>query len=140
MAKIKAKVKIQIQAGKATPAPPIGPALAPHGINLSDFCQQFNDKTRDMEGNVVPADVIIYEDRTFSFVLKQPLVSHMIKKSIGIEKGSGFQKKTKVGKITKAQIREIAEKKMPDLNTKDIEAAMRTVEGTANAMGVEVVD
>jgi len=140
MAKIIAKAKVQIEAGKATPAPPVGPALAPHGINISEFCKQFNDKTKGMEGNMVPADITIYEDRSFSFVLKQPLVSHMIKKAIGIEKGSGFQKKTKVGKITKAQIRKIAEVKIVDFNTKDIEAAMRTVEGTAKAMGVEVVD
>lgn len=139
MAKIIAKAKVQIEAGKATPAPPIGPSLAPHGINISEFCQQFNDKTREMEGTI-PVDVAIYEDRTFSFVLKQPLVSHMIKKALGIEKGSGFQKKTKVGKITKAQIRKIAEIKIVDFNTKDIEAAMRTIEGTAKAMGVEVVD
>ena len=136
--KIIANVKIQVKGAQATPAPPVGPALTQHGINLAEFCQRFNDATKDQQGSVVPVEITIYEDRTYDFKLKQPLASHLIKKAIGIEKGSGFQKKIKAGQITKAQIREIAQKKMSDLNTTDIEAAMKIIEGTAKAMGVEV--
>jgi len=136
--KIKAVVKIQISAGAATPAPPVGPSLAPHGLNISEFCQKFNDATRSMMGYTIPAEVTIYEDRTYTFKLKQPPASELIKKAIGIEKGSGEPNKTKVGKITKAQIKEIAEKKMVDLNANDIEAAMKIIEGTARNMGVTV--
>jgi len=137
--KIKSIVKVQIEAGKATPAPPIGPSLAPHGINLAEFCKTFNDMTKDQVGFIIPAEVTVYEDRTYSLKLKKPPVSDLIKKTIGIGKGSGTPNKTKVGNITKAQIREIAEKKMPDLNTEDIEAAMKMVEGTAKNMGVNIV-
>lgn len=136
--KIVAKVKLHIDAGKATPAPPIGPALAQHGLNISEFCQQFNDKTREQMGFTIPADITIYEDRSFDFVLKTPLASQLIKKAAGIEKGSGEPNRKKVGKITKAQLKEIAEKKMPDLNTNDIEQAMKIIEGTAQNMGIEV--
>ncbi len=138
--KIKSIVKIQIQAGKATPAPPIGPSLAPHGINLSEFCKQFNDMTKDQMGFVVPVEITVFEDRTYEMRLKKPPVSDLIKKAIGIEKGSGQPNKAKVGKITKTQIKEIAEKKMPDFNTDKIESAMKMVEGTAKNMGVEIVD
>ena len=136
---IKAVVKVQIQAAKATPAPPIGPALAPHGLNIAEFCQKFNAATKDMVGYTVPAEVTIFKDRSFTFILKTPLASELIKKAIGIEKGSGVPNKTKVGKITKAQLAEIAKKKMPDLNTTDIEQAIKIIAGTAKNMGVDVV-
>jgi len=136
--KIKAVVKIQISAGAATPAPPVGPSLAPHGLNISEFCQKFNDATKSMMGYTIPAEVTIYEDRTYTFKLKQPPASELIKKAIGIEKGSGEPNKVKVGKITKAQIKEIAEKKMVDLNADNIEAAIKIIEGTARNMGVTV--
>jgi len=136
--KIKSVVKIQIKAAKATPAPPIGPSLAPHGINIADFCKRFNDATKTLGDFVIPAVITVYEDRTYEFILKQPPVADLIKKAVGIEKGSGKPNLVKVGKITKDQIRKIAEQKMPDLNTKDIEAAMRTVEGTAKNMGLEI--
>lgn len=135
-----ANVKVQIPAGKATPAPPVGPALAPHGLNIAEFCQQFNDATQNERGAIIPVEVIIYEDRSFDLKVKQPLTSHLIKNMLGIEKASGFQKKTKAGKMTKAQLREIAQKKMSDFNTTDIEAAMKIVAGTAKSMGVEIAD
>jgi len=133
-----ANVKVQIPGGKATPAPPVGPALAQHGLNLAEFCQQFNDATQGQQGSIIPVEITIYEDRTFDLKIKQPLTSHLIKKMLGIEKGSGFQKKTKVGKITQAQLRKIAEEKMSDFNTIDIEAAIKIVEGTARSMGIEI--
>ena len=135
---IKAIVKLQIPAGQANPAPPIGPALAQHGINISDFCQKFNDATKDKAGYKIPVVVTIYEDRTFDFQLKQPLASDLIKKAAGIDKGSGEPNRKKVGKITKDQIKEIAKIKMPDLNTDDIEKAMKIIEGTAKNMGIEI--
>ena len=137
---IKAIVKVQILAGKATPAPPIGPALAPHGLNIAEFCQKFNAATQDKAGFIIPAEVTIYKDRTFSFIMKTPLAAELIRKAIGIEKGSGTPNKTKVGKITKAQLKEIAIKKMPDLNTTDIEQAIKIIAGTAKCMGVDVKD
>jgi len=137
---IKAVVKVQIPAGKATPAPPIGPALAPHGLNIAEFCQKFNAATQDKAGFIIPAEVTIYKDRTFSFVMKTPLAAELIRKAIGIEKGSGTPNKIKVGKITKAQLKEIAIKKMPDLNTTDIEQAIKIIAGTAKNMGVDVKD
>ncbi len=137
--KIKAIVKIAIQAGSANPAPPVGTALGPHGIKIMDFCNEFNEKTKEQRGSVIPAIVTIFEDRTFSFILKQPPVSNMIKKMAGIEKGTGTTGKEKVGKLTMSQVTEIATNKMPDLNTKDIEAAKRSVIGTARSMGVEVI-
>ena len=138
--KVKSIVKVQIEAGKATPAPPIGPSLAPHGINISEFCKTFNDMTKDQAGFVVPAEITVYEDRTYTLRLKKPPMSDLIKKTIGIEKGSGSPNKKKVGEITRAQLKEIAEKKMPDLNTTDINAAMKMVEGTAKNMGVKIKD
>ena len=136
--RIKAIVKLQLEAGKANPAPPVGTALGPHGINLMQFCQQFNDATKDMTGNIVPAVITIFEDRSFEFVLKTPPAADLLKKAAGIEKGSGVPNKTKVGKVTKAQLREIAERKMPDLNTTDIEQAMKIIAGTAKNMGIEI--
>ena len=138
MKKIAAIVKLHISAGKATPAPPIGPALAQHGMNIGDFCQKFNEASKNQQGWTLPVEVTIFEDRTFSFKLKTPLTSELIKKAAGIEKGSGEPNRKKVGKITKAQLREIAQKKMSDLNTKDIAAAMKIVEGTAKNMGVTI--
>ena len=135
---LKAIVKIQIPAGKATPAPPIGPALAQHGLNIAEFCQKFNAATQAMAGYTIPAEVTIYKDRTYTFIMKTPLAAELIRKAAGIEKGSGVPNKTKVGSITKAQLKEIAEKKMPDLNTADIEQAMKIIAGTAKNMGVEI--
>ena len=137
--KINTIVKLQIEAGKANPAPPVGPALAPHGVNIAEFCQKFNDMTKEQAGSKIPVEIIVYEDRSYDLKLKQPLASELLKKAAGIEKGSGAPNKIKVAKITKAQLREIAQKKMPDLNTKNIEAAMKTIEGTAKNMGIEVV-
>lgn len=138
--KIKAIVKIAIQAGSANPAPPVGTALGPHGIKIMDFCNEFNEKTKDQRGSVIPAIVTIFEDRSFEFVLKKPPVSDMIKKMAGISKGTGTAGKEKVGKLTMAQVEQIAQAKMPDLNTKDLEAAKRSVIGTAKSMGVEIVN
>ncbi len=136
--KPKAIVKLQIPAAKATPAPPVGPALAPHGLNILEFCQKFNDLTKDQAGFIIPVEITIYGDRTYELKLKQPPASELLKKAAGIEKGSGVPNKTKVAKITKTQIREIAQKKMPDLNTSNIEQAMKIIEGTAKNMGIEV--
>jgi len=137
--KIKTIVKIAIQAGSANPAPPVGTALGPHGIKIMDFCNEFNEKTKEMRGSVIPAVVTIYEDRSFDFIIKKPPVSDMIKKAAGIQKGTGTTGREKVGKLTMDQVTQIAENKMPDLNTKDIEAAKRSVMGTAKSMGVEIV-
>ena len=138
MKKIKAIVKLQIPAGKATPAPPVGPALAQHGLNISEFCQKFNDMTKNNQGFKIPVEVTIFEDRTYSLKLNQPPAAELLKKAAGIEKGSGTPNKTKVAKISKAQLKEVAEKKLPDLNTDDIEQAMKTIEGTAKNMGIEI--
>ncbi|MBI2406579.1 MAG: 50S ribosomal protein L11 [Candidatus Harrisonbacteria bacterium] len=137
---IKTVLKLQIEAGKANPAPPIGPALGQHGVNIAEFCKQFNAATKDMTGDVIPAEITIYEDRSFTFKLKTPPASALLKKAAGIEKGSGTPNKTKVGKVTKADLRAIAEKKMVDLNANDIEAAMRIIGGTARNMGIDIVD
>lgn len=136
--KIKTIVKLQCPAGKANPAPPVGTALGPQGVNIMEFCNQFNEKTKQMGDTIIPAEVTIYEDRTFSLILKQPPMSILIKKAAGIEKGSGVPNREKVGKITVAQAREIAEKKMPDLNVNNMDSAVRVVEGTARSMGVTV--
>ena len=136
--KIKTIIKLQIPAGKATPAPPVGPALAQHGLNIAEFCQKFNDATKGEPGQVTPVDITVYEDGTYSFKTKQPPASALLKKAAGIEKGSGEPNKKKVAKITRAQLKEIAQKKMPDLNTEDIEQAMKIIEGTARNMGIEV--
>lgn len=136
--KIKTIVKLQIPGGQANPAPPVGTALGPHGLNLAEFCKKFNDATKDRMGEVTPAEITIYEDRTYEFILKTPPAAELLKKAAKIEKGSGKPLQEKVGKVTKAQIKEIAEKKMPDLNAKDLEGAMRTVEGTARNMGITI--
>jgi len=135
---IKAVVRVQWEGGKANPAPPQGPSLAQHGVNIAEFCQKFNEATREKVGFVIPAEVTIYKDRSYAFKLKTPLASQLIKKAAGVEKGSGEPNKKMVGKITKAQLREIAEMKLPDLNTTDIEQAMKVVAGTAKNMGIEV--
>ncbi len=136
--KIQAVVKLHLSAGKATPAPPIGPALAQHGINIGDFCQKFNDATKNQLGWILPVEITVYEDRTFDFKLKTPLTSQLLKKAAGIEKGSGEPNRKKVSKITKAQLREIAQKKLSDLSADDVEKAMKIVEGTAKNMGITV--
>jgi large subunit ribosomal protein L11 len=138
--KIKAVVKVQAPAGKATPAPPIGPALGATGIAIGDFVKQFNDQTAGMGDMIIPAEITVYEDRSFTFILKTPPASEMLKKAAKVAKGSGAPNKDKVGKVTKAQIREIAEKKMADLNALDIEGAMKIIEGTARNMGLEVTE
>ncbi len=137
--KVKAVVKLQIPAGQANPAPPVGPALGQHGVNIMEFCKAFNADSKGKEGTL-PVILTIYEDRTFKYTIKTPLTSELIKKSINIVKGSGVPNREKVGKITRKQVEEIAKIKTADLNTKDIKAAMKIVEGTARSMGVEVVD
>lgn len=136
--KIKAIIKMQILAGQATPAPPVGQALAPHGLNIMEFCKQFNEATKNLAGFKIPVEVTVYENRTYEFKLKQPPASELLKKATGIEKGSGEPNKTKVARISRVQLREIAQKKMADLNTDDIEKAMKTIEGTAKNMGITV--
>ncbi len=140
--KIAALVKLQVTAGKANPAPPVGPALGQHGVNIMDFCKQFNAKTSEpqQEGLIIPVVITVYSDRSFTFIMKTPPASVLIKRAIGVAKGSGTPNKTKVGKITKAQVKEIAALKMEDLNTTKLESAMRMVEGTAKNMGIEVTE
>jgi large subunit ribosomal protein L11 len=136
--KVAAVVKIEIQAGAATPAPPVGTALGPHGVNIMDFVKQYNAATESQRGTIIPAEITIYEDRTFSFITKTPPAGELIKKAAGVPKGSGVPNKTKVGTITKAQVREISEIKLPDLNANDLDAADKIIEGTARSMGVVV--
>ena len=136
--KIKTIIKLQVKAGQANPAPPIGPALGQHGLNIQDFCTQFNEKTKDKMGDVIPAEITVYEDRTFDFILKTPPAGELIKKAIGLKKGAGNPLTEKVGTISREKIREIAEIKMPDLNANDIEGAMKIIEGTARSMGVRI--
>jgi large subunit ribosomal protein L11 len=138
LAKVKALVKLQIPAGKATPAPPVGSALGPHGVNIMAFTKEFNEKTKNQEGMIIPVVITVFDDRTFTFVMKTPPASVLIKKECGIEGGSGVPNKTKVGKIDKEKIRKIAELKVPDLNAANLEAAMSMIAGTARSMGVEV--
>uniref|UniRef100_A0A831Z1J1 Large ribosomal subunit protein uL11 n=1 Tax=candidate division WWE3 bacterium TaxID=2053526 RepID=A0A831Z1J1_UNCKA len=138
--KVKATLKLNIPAGEATPAPPIGPALGQHGVAIMDFCKAYNEKTASLKGQIIPAVVTIYEDRSFTFVTKTPPTTEFIKKAAGIEKGSGAVPKDKAGQITRAQLRQIAEQKMTDLNARDIEAAMKIIEGQAKSMGVEVTE
>ena len=138
--KIKGMVKLQIAAGKATPAPPVGSVLGPHGINIMGFCKEFNERTAKQAGLIIPVVITIYQDRSFSFVTKTPPAAVLIKKACGIESGSGAPNKTKVASITKAQLREIAELKMPDLNAADVDAAISMIAGTARSMGVTVAD
>ena len=135
---IKTKVKVMLHAGEATPAPPLGPTLGQTGINIGEFVKRFNDATKEMKGQIIPAEISIYEDRSFDFILKTPPASGLILAAIGKDKGSGSPNTAKIGKISKAQIREIAEKKMADLNAKDIEGAMKIIEGSARSMGVDV--
>lgn len=135
--KIKTIVKLQLPAGKATPAPPVGTALGPHGLNIGDFCSKFNEATKDKGNDIIPIELTIYEDRSFSFKLKTPPAAFLIKKTAGVEKGAANPLTTKVGKLSKDQIRKIAETKMEDLNAHDIDRAMRIIEGTARSMGIE---
>ena len=135
---IKTIVKIQIPAGQANPAPPIGPALGQHGLNIGEFCAKFNEATKDKIGDIIPVEITIYQDRTYDFKLKTPPTSDLLRKAAGVEKGAADPLKEKVGKITRSQLREIAEKKMEDLNAEDIDAAMKIVEGTARSMGIKV--
>ena len=136
--KIASIIKLQIQAGQATPAPPVGPALGPHRVIIRDFCHPYNAQTESMRGNVIPVEITIYEDRSFTFITKTPPAAELIKKAAGLQKGSATPHTDKVGKITQAQVREIAETKMPDLNANDIEAAAKIVAGTARSMGITV--
>jgi len=138
--KITGYIKLQIPGGSANPAPPVGPALGQKGVNIMEFCKQFNAKTQDAKGMIIPVVITVYADKSFTFITKVPPVAVLIKKAVGLETASGQPNRKKVGKITKAQVKEIAEKKMPDLNTIDLEAAMRMVAGTARSMGVDVVD
>lgn len=136
--KIKTVIKLQLSAGKANPAPPIGPALGQHGLNIQDFCAKFNEATKDKMGDIIPAEITVFEDRTFAFILKTPPASDLLRKAAGVEKGAANPLKEKVGKITEGQLREIAEKKMPDINANDIEAAMKIIAGTARSMGIKI--
>ena len=136
--KIIGQIKLQIPGGGANPAPPVGPALGQHGVNIQAFCQEFNDKTKDKQGEIVPVIITVYEDRSFDFIMKTPPASELIKKAAGLKKASSKPLQEKVGKITKAQVKEIAEKKMPDLNAYTIEAAMKMIEGTARQMGITI--
>jgi large subunit ribosomal protein L11 len=138
--KVKAVVKLQIPAGKANPAPPIGPALAQHGINLMGFCKQYNAKTSHMAGEIIPAEITIYQDSSFDFILKTPPTADLLRKAAGVDKGSSEPNRDKVGSVTHEQLREIAEKKMKDLNANDIEAAERMIAGTARSMGILIKD
>ncbi len=136
--KINAFVKLQIPAGQANPAPPVGPALGQHGVNIPEFCKQFNAKTQNQEGLIIPVVITVYHDRSFTFVTKTPPAAVLLKKAAGLAKGSGVPNRTKVGKVTEAQVREIAQKKMTDLNAASVEAAERMVRGTARSMGIEI--
>src|SRR5436190_2018284 len=136
--KVMAVVKLQIKAGAATPAPPVGTALGQHGVNIMDFCRQYNEATQSSAGRVIPVELTIYEDRSFSFITKQPPAAELIKSAAGVEKGSGEPNRTKVATLTQAQVRKIAEQKMVDLNANDVDMAMRIIAGTARSMGVEV--
>ncbi|PJA37445.1 50S ribosomal protein L11 [candidate division WWE3 bacterium CG_4_8_14_3_um_filter_42_11] len=138
--KVKTIIKLNIPAGEANPAPPIGPALGQHGINIMEFCRVYNEKTQDKKGTVIPAVITVFEDRTFSFITKTPPAAVLLRKAAGIEKGSGEPNRNKVGKITRAQVQQIAETKLPDLNAGNLEAAMKIIEGTARNMGIEVQD
>ena len=137
--KVLAVVKLQIKAGQATPAPPVGTALGQHGVNIMDFCRQYNDATQQYAGQVIPVELTIYEDRTFSFITKQPPAAELLKQAAGLESGSGQPNRKKVGTVSQDQVRQIAERKMVDLNANDVEAAMNIVAGTARSMGVDVV-
>jgi len=137
---ITAKIKLQVPAGKANPAPPVGPALGQHGVNIMEFCKSFNARTQKMGETIVPVIITVYSDRSFTFITKTPPAAELLKKAAGIIKGSGTPNKEKIGKVTRAQIKEIAQTKMPDLNAASVESAMRMIEGSAKSMGLEVVD
>ncbi len=136
--KVMTNIKLQIPAGQANPAPPVGPALGQHGLNIMDFCKMFNDKTKEQMGMIIPVVITVYQDRSFTFITKTPPAAVLLRKAAGIPKGSGEPNRMKVGKVTRAQVQEIAELKAPDLNANDVEAAMRMVMGTARSMGIEV--
>ena len=138
--KVTGLIKLQIQAGAANPAPPIGPALGQHGVNIMEFCKAYNAATESQRGNVIPVEITVYEDRSFDFILKTPPASRLILKAAGLDKGSSIPQKDKVGKLTKDQVRQIAETKMPDLNANDVDAAMKIIEGTARQMGVVITE
>ena len=138
--KVVGQIKLQLPAGKATPAPPVGPALGQHGVNIMEFCKQFNAKTQDQAGLIIPAVITVYADRSFTFELKTPPAAVLLKKAAGIETASGVPNKTKVAKLARSKVKEIAEMKMKDLNANDIEAAMRMIEGTARSMGIDITD
>lgn len=138
--KLVAQVKLQIPAGQANPSPPVGPALGQHGVNIMEFCKQFNAKTQGQEGLIIPVVVTIYSDRSFTFITKTPPAAILLKRAAGIAKASGEPNRNKVGKVTKAQVRDIAKLKLPDLNTADLEAAIRTIAGTARSMGIEIIE
>lgn len=133
-------IKLQIAGGQATPAPPVGPALGQHGVNIMEFTKAFNDQTKDRMGQVIPVEISVYKDRSFSFITKTPPAAYLLKQAAGIEKGSGVPNREKVGNVTKEQVRQIAENKLQDLNANDVEAAMKIIEGTARSMGIEVKD
>ena len=137
--KIRTVLTLQLPAGKATPAPPVGTALGPHGINIVEFTKSYNEKTQDKRGQIIPAQITIYEDRSFTFILKTPPAADLLRKAAGVDKGSGMAKREVVGRVSKDQVREIAQIKMADLNANDLEAAARVIEGTARSMGIEVV-
>jgi large subunit ribosomal protein L11 len=137
---ITAKIKLQVPAGKANPAPPVGPALGQHGVNIMEFCKAFNAKTQKLGETIIPVIITVYSDRSFTFITKTPPAAELLKKAVGIVKGSGVPNKDKVGKVTRAQIKEIAQTKLPDLNAASVESAMRMIEGSAKSMGLEIVD
>lgn len=136
--KIKTIIKLQIEAGKANPAPPVGPALGQHGLNIQEFCSKFNEATKDKAGDIIPAEITVFEDRSFTFVLKTPPASDLLRKAAGIEKGSGNPLKNKVGTISSEKLKEIAERKLPDLNANDVDGAMKIIGGTARSMGIKI--
>lgn len=140
MKKVVAQVKLQIPAGSANPQPPVGPALGQHGVNIMEFCKAFNAKTQDKKGLIIPVIITVYSDRSFTFITKTPPAAILLKKAVGIESGSAMPNRNKVGKVTRKQIKEIAELKMPDLNAKNLEGAMSMIEGTAKSLGLEVID
>ena len=137
--KIRAIVKLQLPAGKATPAPPVGPALGQHGVAIMNFCKEYNEKTAHLAGQIIPVLITVFEDRSFTFVLKTPPAADLLRRAAGIEKGAADPKRQKVGRVTREQVREIAQLKLPDLNATELEAAIRQIEGTARSMGIEVV-
>ena len=138
--KVVGQIKLQLPGGQATPAPPVGPALGQHGLNIMDFCKAFNARTQNQAGVIIPVVITVYADRTYSFITKTPPASFLLKQAAGVQKGSGVPNREKVGKVTRAQVEEIAKTKMPDLNTDSLESAMATVMGTARSMGIEIVD